>query len=70
MPPLAEEFVNIDNLEVLGGKAFDFAELERVDQGIIPQVAVDEVDVMNHDGEDDGWNEASLMSSGGPSLML
>ncbi|KAG1796158.1 uncharacterized protein BJ212DRAFT_1321387 [Suillus subaureus] len=26
-----EEFVSIDNVEVLGGKVFDFAELERVD---------------------------------------
>ncbi|KAG1883943.1 hypothetical protein F4604DRAFT_229946 [Suillus subluteus] len=26
-----EEFVSIDDAEVLGGKAFDFAELERVD---------------------------------------
>jgi hypothetical protein len=64
-----EEFVSIDNTEVLGGKAFDFVELERVDRELVPQAAVDEVDVVDHDGEDDGWDEASLMSSVGLSLM-
>jgi hypothetical protein len=59
-----EEFVSIDNAEVLGGKAFDFSELERVDRGLL-QAAVDEVDVVDHDGEDDAWDEASLMSSVG-----
>ncbi|KAG1810921.1 uncharacterized protein BJ212DRAFT_1376792 [Suillus subaureus] len=44
----------IDNTKVLEGKAFDFAELERVDRGIVPQAAVDEVNVVDHDGEDDG----------------
>ncbi|KAG1880177.1 hypothetical protein F4604DRAFT_1922859 [Suillus subluteus] len=29
----------------------------------LPQAAVDEVVVVDHDGEDDGWDEASLMSS-------
>ncbi|KAG2344680.1 hypothetical protein BDR05DRAFT_947352 [Suillus weaverae] len=43
------EFVGIDNAGVLGGKAFDFAELEQVDQGIAPQAALDEVDVIDHD---------------------
>jgi len=31
--------------------------------------AVDEVDVVDHDCEDDGWEEASLMSSVGLSSM-
>ncbi|KAG1866733.1 hypothetical protein F4604DRAFT_1682803 [Suillus subluteus] len=57
-----EEFMSIDNTEVLGGKAFDFAELEWLDRGIVPQAAVDEVDIMDHNVEDDGWDEASLMS--------
>lgn len=65
-----EEFVSIDNAEVLGGKAFDFVELERVDRGLVPQAAVDEVNVVDHDGEDDGWDEVSLMSSVGLSSML
>ncbi|KAG1832436.1 hypothetical protein EV424DRAFT_1342403 [Suillus variegatus] len=59
----ARSFIN--NAEVLGGKAFDFAELDWVDRGIVPQAAVDEVDVVDHDGEDDGWDEASLVSSVG-----
>ncbi|KAG2116396.1 hypothetical protein DEU56DRAFT_761534 [Suillus clintonianus] len=65
-----EELVSINNAEVLGGKAFDFFELERVDQGIVPQAAIDEVDVVNHNSEDDGWDDVLLMSSVGLSLVL
>ncbi|KAG2342364.1 hypothetical protein BDR05DRAFT_1000994 [Suillus weaverae] len=36
-----EEFVSINNTEVIGGKAFNFVELERVDRGLVPQAAVD-----------------------------
>jgi hypothetical protein len=59
----------VDDIEVLERNAFDFDELDRIDRGIVPQATEDEVDIVNHDGEDDGWDEASLMSSVGLSAM-
>ncbi|KAG1761618.1 hypothetical protein EDD22DRAFT_1031796 [Suillus occidentalis] len=58
---------SIDKVEVLEGNAFDFGELDRVEQGIVPQPTLDEVDVVNYHGEVDGWDEATLMSSLGMS---
>ncbi|KAG1906592.1 uncharacterized protein F5891DRAFT_975364 [Suillus fuscotomentosus] len=58
-----EEVHDIDKVEVLEGNVFDFDELDCVKQGIIPQAILDEVEVVNYDGEDDGWDKATLMSS-------
>jgi hypothetical protein len=62
-----EEVQSIDEVEVLEGDAFDFGESDRVEQGIIPQAILDEVEVVNYNGEDEGWDEATLMSSLGMS---
>ncbi|KAG1787732.1 ribonuclease H-like domain-containing protein, partial [Suillus plorans] len=62
-----EEVHDIDEVEVLEGNVFDFDELDRVEQGIIPQAILDEVEVVNYNGEDDGWDEETLMSSLGMS---
>ncbi|KAG1870764.1 hypothetical protein DFJ58DRAFT_722972 [Suillus subalutaceus] len=65
-----EEVQNINEVEVLEGNAFDFDELDRVEQGIIPQTILDEVEVVYHNDEDDGWDEATLISSLGMSYSL
>jgi hypothetical protein len=45
----------------LEGHAFDFKKLLRVDQGIIPQAAADEINVMDHDGDgEDSWDEQMI----------
>ncbi|KAG1848290.1 hypothetical protein F4604DRAFT_1973927 [Suillus subluteus] len=55
-----EEVHNINEVEVLEGNA---DELDRVEQGIIPQAILDEVEVVDYDGEGGGWDEATSMSS-------
>ncbi|KAG1857993.1 hypothetical protein C8R48DRAFT_775450 [Suillus tomentosus] len=40
--------------EVLEGNAFDFNKLDRVEEGMIPQTILDEIEVINYNGEDDG----------------
>ena len=55
-----EEVQSIDEVEVLEGNAFDFGELDRVEQGILPQAILDEVEVVNYNGED---TRQHLMSS-------
>ncbi|KAG1831690.1 hypothetical protein DFJ58DRAFT_848156 [Suillus subalutaceus] len=62
-----EDVQCINEVEVLEGNAFDFDELDRIEQGIIPQTVLDEVEVVNYNGEGDGWDEAALMSSFGMS---
>ncbi|KAG1867306.1 hypothetical protein DFJ58DRAFT_911700, partial [Suillus subalutaceus] len=49
-----EEVHNVNEVEVLEGNAFDFDELDRVEQGIIPQAILDEVEVVNYNGEGGG----------------
>jgi hypothetical protein len=46
---------------VLEGNAFDFGELYRVEQGIIPQAILDEVEVVNCNGDDNGWESTTLI---------
>ncbi|KAG2029584.1 hypothetical protein BDR03DRAFT_1018181 [Suillus americanus] len=61
---IAAEFATLEDVnkvEVPEGNAFDFDELDRVKQGIIPQTALDEVEVVNYNGEGDGWDEAALI---------
>ncbi|KAG2031693.1 hypothetical protein BDR03DRAFT_1002993 [Suillus americanus] len=73
-PPRSTEPRDADNLlnspersqlEVLKGNAFEFDEIDRVEplERIIPQAILDEVEVVNYNGEGDGWDEATLMSS-------
>ncbi|KAG2039870.1 hypothetical protein BDR03DRAFT_1035222 [Suillus americanus] len=54
-----EEVHSVNKVEVLKGNAFDFDELDQVEQGIIPQT---EAEVVNYNGKGDGWDEAALMS--------
>jgi hypothetical protein len=49
-----KEDESFDELRVLEGNDFDFGKLDRAGQGIIPQAIVDEVEVVNCNGEDDG----------------
>ncbi|KAG2038407.1 hypothetical protein BDR03DRAFT_304670 [Suillus americanus] len=42
-----EEVHNINEVEVLEGNTFDFDELDRVEQVIIPRAILDEVQVVN-----------------------
>ncbi|KAG1847163.1 hypothetical protein DFJ58DRAFT_891850, partial [Suillus subalutaceus] len=52
-----EEVHNVNEVEVLEGNAVDFDELDRVEQGIISQVILDEVEVVNYNGDGGGWDE-------------
>ncbi|KAG2366704.1 hypothetical protein BDR07DRAFT_1373423 [Suillus spraguei] len=50
--------------EVLEGRAFDFAELQRVDEGLVLAVFEDEIMVTDHDANEDGiWNIDSVERS-------
>jgi hypothetical protein len=63
-----KEYESFDEVRVLEGN--DFGKLDRARQGIIPQAIVDEVEVVNCNGEDDGWGQATLISSLGVSYTL
>ena len=60
----AEQLRDPDGQEVLGGLVYNFEELRRVDEGIVPRAVDDEITVVEHnaDGEK-GWDIAVLMSS-------
>lgn len=62
----AEQLGDPDGKEVLGGLVYDFEELSRADEGIVPRAVDDEITVVEHDtdGEKD-WDIAVLMSSSG-----
>ncbi|KAG2065321.1 hypothetical protein BDR04DRAFT_1234608 [Suillus decipiens] len=48
--------------EVLEGQVYDFAELEYVDQGLLPKSVDDEIIVVDHSAKDDGrWDVDTLM---------
>lgn len=57
------ERVLIDGLdEVLEGQVYDFAELECVDQGLLPKSVDDEIIVVDHSAKDDErWDVDTLM---------
>ncbi|KAG1728442.1 hypothetical protein EDB19DRAFT_1913788 [Suillus lakei] len=52
-----KEVQSIGKVEVLEGNAFDFGELDRVEQGTIPQAILDEVEVVNYNSEGGGWDK-------------
>ncbi|KAF9235775.1 hypothetical protein BU15DRAFT_89437 [Melanogaster broomeanus] len=62
-----EQVEDVDGREVLDGLVYDFEELDRVDEGIIPRSVDDEIMVVEHDrdGEPKDWDVAGLMSSSG-----
>ena len=50
----------------MGGSVYDFEELRRVDEGIMPRAVDDEITVVEHDADGEkGWDIAVLMSSSG-----
>ena len=54
-----------DGEEVLQGKVYDFTELEKVDQGIIPEALRDDIQVLGDGaGADDDWDVDSLLRKG------
>ncbi|KAG1817200.1 uncharacterized protein BJ212DRAFT_1299357 [Suillus subaureus] len=57
---------DVDGREVLEGNAFNFAELQHVDEGLVPAAVEDEIMVTDHDANEDGtWNiDLMLLSSG------
>ncbi|KAG1735804.1 hypothetical protein EDB19DRAFT_1830154 [Suillus lakei] len=61
---------DVDGKEVLEGNAFDFAELQRVDEGLVPAAVEDEIMVIDHDANKDGtWNIDSMLLSSGLTSM-
>ncbi|KAG2362312.1 hypothetical protein BDR07DRAFT_1460922 [Suillus spraguei] len=49
---------------VLEGRAFDFAELQHVDEGLVPAVIEDENVVTDHDANEDGLEHLSFVAAG------
>ena len=43
---------DVDRKEVLEGNAFDFAELQHVDEGLVPAAVEDEIMVTDHDANE------------------
>ncbi|KAG1807686.1 uncharacterized protein BJ212DRAFT_1303393 [Suillus subaureus] len=61
---------DVDGREVLEGNAFDFAELQCVDEGLVPAAVEDEIMVTDHDVNEDGtWNIDSMLLSSGLTSM-
>ncbi|KAG1787562.1 uncharacterized protein HD556DRAFT_1448571 [Suillus plorans] len=61
---------DVDGKEVLEGRAFDFAELRRVDEGLVPTTIEDEIMVADHDANEVGtWNIDSMLLSSGLTSM-
>jgi hypothetical protein len=61
---------DVDGKEVLEGNVFDFAELQRVDEGLVPVAVEDEIMVTDHDANEDGtWNIDSMLVSSGLTSM-
>jgi hypothetical protein len=61
---------DVDGKEVLEGNVFDFAELQRVDEGLVPAAVEDEIMVTDHDANEDGtWNIDSMLVSSGLTSM-
>ncbi|KAG1772933.1 hypothetical protein EV702DRAFT_1131742, partial [Suillus placidus] len=55
---------DVDGKEVLEGRAFDFAELQRVDERLVSAAIEDEIMVTDHDANEDGtWNIDSMLLS-------
>jgi hypothetical protein len=61
---------DVDGKEVLEGNVFDFAELQRIDEGLVPAAVEDEIMVTDHDAHEDGtWNIDSMLVSSGLTSM-
>jgi hypothetical protein len=61
---------DVDGKEVLEGNMFDFAELQRVDEELVPAAVEDEIMVTDHDANEDGtWNIDSMLVSSGLTSM-
>jgi hypothetical protein len=61
---------DVDGKEVLEGNMFDFAELQRVDKGLVPAAVEDEIMVTDHDANKDGtWDINSMLVSSGLTSM-
>ncbi|KAG1853896.1 hypothetical protein DFJ58DRAFT_914132 [Suillus subalutaceus] len=60
---------DVDGKEDLEGRAFDFAELQRVDKGLVPAAIEDEIMVTNNANEDGTWNIDSILLSSGLTSM-
>jgi len=57
---------DVNGREVLEGRAFDFAELQHVDEELVPAAVEDEIMVTDHNANEDGtWNINSLLLSSG-----
>ncbi|KAG2352269.1 hypothetical protein BDR07DRAFT_1438533, partial [Suillus spraguei] len=53
---------DVNRKEVLEGRAFNFAELQHVDEGLVPAAFKDEIIVTDHDAnEDEIWNIDSIL---------
>ncbi|KAF9230404.1 hypothetical protein BU15DRAFT_83675 [Melanogaster broomeanus] len=55
----------VDGMEVLEGNVYDFDELARVDEGIVPRGVDDEIVEVDYEGDDGGWDIDALMSTRG-----
>ncbi|KAF9231857.1 hypothetical protein BU15DRAFT_90811 [Melanogaster broomeanus] len=55
----------VDGMEVLEGNVYDFDELARVDEGIVPRGVDDEIVEVDYEGDDGGWDINALMSTRG-----
>ncbi|KAG2337967.1 hypothetical protein BDR05DRAFT_894393, partial [Suillus weaverae] len=61
---------DVDGKEVLEGRAFDFAELQCVDKGLVPAAIDNEIMLTDHDANKDGtWNIDSMLLSSGLTSM-
>jgi hypothetical protein len=61
---------DVDGKEVLDGNVFDFAELQHVDEGLVPAAVEDEIMVTDHDANKDRtWNIDSMLVSSGLTSM-
>jgi hypothetical protein len=61
---------DVDGKEVLEGNVFDFAELQRVEEGLVLVAVEDEIMVTDHDANEDGtWNIDSMLVSSGLTSM-
>ncbi|KAG1856123.1 hypothetical protein F4604DRAFT_1906630 [Suillus subluteus] len=61
---------DVDGKEVLEGRAFDFAELQRIDEGLVPAAIEGEIMVTDYNANEDGtWNIDSILLSSGLTSM-
>lgn len=54
-----------DGSEIRAGAEYDFAELERLDQGIVPAAMAEDVPQVGQSSGPVSWDIESLLTSGG-----